>query len=132
MIQFCGLVVGAEMYLPHSIVAIHGLDGYREESWTAKNNVLWLRDLLPSEIPAARILTYGYDANTRGKEQLNNQTLFDHAETLILKLVMFRKKTLVRTVIISEIPSAHRICFRQRTGRLYLWPIVSAESSSNT
>jgi len=75
--------------------SVDGLDDYREESWTAKNGVPWLRDLQPPEILAARILTYGYDANTRGKEQLNNQTLFDHAETLVSKLVMFRKMTLI-------------------------------------
>ncbi|KAF8526569.1 hypothetical protein BU17DRAFT_74115 [Hysterangium stoloniferum] len=45
-----------------SIVAIHGLDGHREASFTAPNGVLWLRDLLPKALPTARILTYGYDA----------------------------------------------------------------------
>jgi hypothetical protein len=48
--------------MPESIVAIHGLDGDREISWM----VLWLRDLLPKEIPYARTLSYGYNANTRG------------------------------------------------------------------
>jgi hypothetical protein len=67
----------------------------------AKNGVLWLRDLLIDEVPPARILTYSYDANTRGKEQLTSQTLYDHAETLIAKLVLFRKKTLVCKVIMS-------------------------------
>ncbi|KAF8530221.1 hypothetical protein BU17DRAFT_59986 [Hysterangium stoloniferum] len=46
------------------IVAIHGLDGDREKSWTADNEKLWLRDFLPQAIPAARILSYGYDAYT--------------------------------------------------------------------
>ena len=89
------------VYSSHSIVAIHGLDGHREDSWTAENGVLWLRDLLIDEVPPARILTYGYDANTRGKEQLTSQTLYDHAETLIAKLVLFRKKTSVCNVIMS-------------------------------
>jgi len=88
-------------HFARSIVAIHGLDGHREESWTtgtADNAVLWLRDLLPTEIPTARILTFGYDANTRGKDQLTTQTLYDHAEALIGRLVLFRQKTAVLTV----------------------------------
>jgi len=76
-----------------SIIAIHGLDGDREKSWTS-GNVLWLRDLLPSEIPNARILTYGYNANTRGT-QLSHQTLTEISETLVSKLVLFRKTSSV-------------------------------------
>jgi len=87
------------MTLSHSIVAIHGLDGHREDSWTIEN-VLWLRDLLPSKIPTARILTYGYDARTRGHVQLSSQTLFDHSETFLAKLALFRQNTDVRKVII--------------------------------
>ncbi|MCJ1426602.1 hypothetical protein MMC29_004505 [Sticta canariensis] len=45
------------------IVAVHGLNGHREKSWTV-NDVNWLRNFLPSDIPNARILTWGYDANT--------------------------------------------------------------------
>ncbi|KAL1634772.1 hypothetical protein SLS56_002174 [Neofusicoccum ribis] len=39
------------------IIAIHGLNGHREKTWTADNGVLWLQELLPAEIPHARILT---------------------------------------------------------------------------
>jgi len=92
---------------PLSIVAIHGLDGHREDSWTAENGVLWLRDLLVDSVPPARILTYGYNANTRGKEQLTSQTLYDHAETFVSKLVLFRKITSVRKVIISLITDTY-------------------------
>jgi len=75
------------------IVAIHGLDGHREESWKAKNGVLWLRDLLPKKIPKARILSYGYDANTRGHEQLSVETLDGHATALVSKLALKREET---------------------------------------
>jgi hypothetical protein len=95
------------VYSSHSIVAIHGLDGHREDSWTAENGVLWLRDLLVDEVPPARILTYGYDANTRGKEQLTSQTLYDHAETFVAKLVLFRNKTSVCNVTMSLITIAY-------------------------
>ncbi|KAH6691976.1 hypothetical protein EV126DRAFT_482154 [Verticillium dahliae] len=46
------------------IVALHGLDGHREKTWTAENGVYWLRDLFPKDLPQARILCYGYDENT--------------------------------------------------------------------
>jgi len=78
-----------------SIVAIHGLDGHRQESWKAKNGVLWLRDLLPKKIPDARILSYGYDANTRGHEQLSVETLDGHAIALVSKLALIREETSV-------------------------------------
>ena len=76
-----------------SIVAIHGLDGDRKESWTTENGTFWLRDFLPGDLPNARILTYGYDSATRGRMQLSNQTLYDHAEDLVNKLVIQRKIT---------------------------------------
>ncbi|CAN9148983.1 unnamed protein product [Alternaria alternata] len=49
------------------IVAVHGLNGHCEKTWTAGNSidsVNWLRDLLPHDLPNARILSWGYDANT--------------------------------------------------------------------
>ncbi|KAF8518532.1 hypothetical protein BU17DRAFT_48526 [Hysterangium stoloniferum] len=84
------------------IVALHGLNGHYELSWThEKSNILWLRDLLPKAIPRARILTYGYDGNTHGRPQLSYQTIYDLSETFIAKLVMFRKatRTLKRPII---------------------------------
>ena len=62
-------------------------------SWTAANGVCWLRDLLPSRVPEARILTYSYDANTRGKEQLSPHSLYTHGQELIRNLNMMRKMT---------------------------------------
>ncbi|KAK7442578.1 hypothetical protein Landi51_09484 [Colletotrichum acutatum] len=47
-----------------SIVFIHGLKGHREKTWTSdKASEPWPKALLPSEIPNARILAYGYDAD---------------------------------------------------------------------
>ncbi|KXH68079.1 hypothetical protein CSAL01_08946 [Colletotrichum salicis] len=46
------------------IVFIHGLKGHREKTWTAeKSSQPWPKALLPSEIPNARVLAYGYDAD---------------------------------------------------------------------
>ncbi|KAF2180982.1 hypothetical protein K469DRAFT_591005, partial [Zopfia rhizophila CBS 207.26] len=51
------------------IVAVHGMnlennDGHTDNTWTDKESgTNWLRDLLPSRIPNARILAYQYNAN---------------------------------------------------------------------
>jgi hypothetical protein len=42
-----------------SVFAIHGLGGDKFRTWT-DNGRLWLRDLLPTQLPEARIFTYGY------------------------------------------------------------------------
>lgn len=73
-----------------SIVAIHGLDGHRDESWTTKSGVMWLKDLLPAQFPTARIITYGYDAATHGTQELSNQTIFGHAQDFLVKFTSIR------------------------------------------
>lgn len=76
-----------------SIVAVHGLNGHREKTWTAKNNILWLRDLLPHQIPNARIFSWGYDANTHSVSAVSTQLVYDHARTLISDLCLKRRLT---------------------------------------
>ena len=49
------------------IVAIHGLNGHREKTWTDSTMRLnWLNDeqCLRKDIPNARILTFGYNSRT--------------------------------------------------------------------
>ncbi|KAI9761617.1 MAG: hypothetical protein M1840_001757 [Geoglossum simile] len=75
------------------IVAVHGLDGHREKTWTADNKVMWLRTLLPLEIPHARIFTYGFDSRTHSSEHLTRQTLFGHSVTLVSALSLCRRRT---------------------------------------
>ncbi|KAA6410089.1 MAG: nb-arc and tpr domain [Lasallia pustulata] len=92
-----GLIVLAEGLDPAlDIVAVHGLNGHHEKTWTT-NNVNWLRDLLPSDIPNARILSWGYDANTHSTSQISGQYLYDHARTLISDLCLKRRLTKTRT-----------------------------------
>jgi hypothetical protein len=74
-----------------SIVAIHGLDGHLKNSWTADNGTFWLRDLLPEKVPHARILTYGYDAYTHGRDQLANESVHDLAKDLLSSLATERR-----------------------------------------
>ncbi|KAF3807774.1 Protein SERAC1, partial [Colletotrichum gloeosporioides] len=46
----------------HSIVAVHGLGGDWEGTWTS-NGRLWLRDFVPSQLPSARVWSFGYDSS---------------------------------------------------------------------
>ena len=47
-----------------SIVFIHGLTGDRESTWTVKGAAAgWPESLLPNDLPQARIILYGYDAD---------------------------------------------------------------------
>ncbi|KAI1382088.1 hypothetical protein F4677DRAFT_14843 [Hypoxylon crocopeplum] len=46
------------------IIAVHGLNEDSVDAWTDPDTgINWLRDLLPKQIPGARVLTYGYDAS---------------------------------------------------------------------
>ncbi|CZR66003.1 uncharacterized protein PAC_15903 [Phialocephala subalpina] len=56
------------------IVAIHGLMGNLRTTWESDDGVLWLRDLLPKDLPRARVFSYGYNAevfNTLGTARWN-------------------------------------------------------------
>ena len=57
----------------------------------ADNGILWLRDLLPEKVPQARILTYGYDAYTRGRDQLADESVHDLAKDLVSSLATERR-----------------------------------------
>ena len=76
-------------------MAVHGLNGHRENTWTANDDggVNWLRDFLPSDIPNARIITWGYDANTHSTSRIGAQHLYDHAKTLVSDLCLKRRVT---------------------------------------
>lgn len=69
------------------------MTGTREETWTYNGN-LWPETLLPKEIPTARILTFGYDADVvnfwlpAGQNRIGN-----HAQNLAQSLANLRDKT---------------------------------------
>ncbi|KFA76937.1 hypothetical protein S40288_10344, partial [Stachybotrys chartarum IBT 40288] len=75
------------------IVAVHGLNGHRQKTWTATNNVHWLRDLLPHDLPRARIMSWGYDANTHDSSRVSCQYLYDYARNLVSDLCLKRQLT---------------------------------------
>ncbi|KAJ3568871.1 hypothetical protein NPX13_g6271 [Xylaria arbuscula] len=45
---------------PVDIIAIHGLNGNADTTWTHENGTMWVRDILPGFIPGCRVYTYGY------------------------------------------------------------------------
>jgi hypothetical protein len=82
-----------------SIVFIHGLNGHRERTWTDDaTSICWPRDFLPAVVPNARILTYGYDADTHSSSPLSVQTIYRHATTFAERLSQERLDNTVRIV----------------------------------
>lgn len=79
-----------------SIVAIHGLNGHSEKTWTAGNDVNWLRKFLPIDVPNARIFSYGYEAKTHAASPVSQLTFPHHAEELVGELCRKRKNAKVR------------------------------------
>ncbi|CAG9955489.1 unnamed protein product [Clonostachys rosea f. rosea IK726] len=75
------------------IIAVHGLNGHREKTWTAANEINWLRDLLPHDLPHSRIIYWGYDANTHNRSRVSCQYLYGHAQTLVSDLCRKRRLT---------------------------------------
>jgi hypothetical protein len=69
-----------------SIVAVHGLGGDLIETWThPKSKAFWLKDFLPKQIPEARIMTFGYNANAAFGQ--STAEVVDHAKSLLVSLL---------------------------------------------
>ncbi|KAF9771509.1 hypothetical protein IL306_010850 [Fusarium sp. DS 682] len=74
------------------ICFVHGLTGNRTSTWTARGqSAPWPKTLLPSELPRACILTYGYDAYVVSKSVASENRLIDHATNLITDLTNDRR-----------------------------------------
>lgn len=76
-----------------SIVFIHGLSGHRERTWTASGeSEPWPKTLLPSKLPNARILTFGYNAYVTSWQGIVSQDrLGSHAWNLLNSLASYRE-----------------------------------------
>jgi len=53
-------------------------------------DVLWLKDLLPSDVPRSRIVTFGYNANV--VKEASRARLVDHAGDLLQWTADIRKQ----------------------------------------
>ncbi|KAF8529510.1 hypothetical protein BU17DRAFT_60307 [Hysterangium stoloniferum] len=110
-----GIKVLVEGISPNiDIVAIHGLDGHREQSWTAENGILWLKDLLPQRLPHARIATYGYDASTGSESSKIEETLYGHAQNFISRLALFRTRTTTTALIYANQCNNSHLSYHKR------------------
>ncbi|VUC28876.1 unnamed protein product [Clonostachys rosea] len=75
------------------ILAVHGLNGHLDKTWTAANGTHWLRDLLPEDIPHSRILLWGYDSRVRGASRVSSLNIEEHAQNLVSDLCLLRETT---------------------------------------
>ncbi|KAJ4326721.1 hypothetical protein N0V84_002837 [Fusarium piperis] len=70
---------------------IHGLSGNRRSTWTAHGRTRpWPKEYLPSMLPGARILTYGYDAYSSRRQDPSVDRLTEHATNLLVDLIAKR------------------------------------------
>lgn len=86
-----------------SIIVIHGLDARSDKTFIAwkvdddrnSGDVNWLSDpdMLPAQMPQARILTYDWNANY--DETASQQTMLDHAD-MLLETMLINRDRLVR------------------------------------
>ncbi|KAJ5170921.1 Cytochrome P450 [Penicillium coprophilum] len=79
----------SEQPIDIDIVAVHGLQGDARRTWTHEaSKVCWLSDLLPNYIKNARVLSWGYNANTNslGGKATSSDRILQHAGTLIEEL----------------------------------------------
>ncbi|OKP07146.1 Protein SERAC1 [Penicillium subrubescens] len=76
------------------IVAIHGLNGHYFQTWATPvsdgREVNWLKDLLPKQIPNARIMSFGYNSAVQMSKSAGDISLF--ADQLLEDLFIRRQR----------------------------------------
>ena len=70
------------------VVAVHGIMGHPFETWKHENGKLWLRDFLATDLPFARIMTFGYDSAVAFSKGVGN--IEDNARFLLNQLSVER------------------------------------------
>jgi hypothetical protein len=78
------------------IIAVHGLGGHYDETWTwnperstNERPCNWLRDLLPNDIPSARIMSFGYDSAVALSTSVGDISIFGEQ---LLQFVRLRRE----------------------------------------
>ncbi|KAL2041461.1 hypothetical protein N7G274_005843 [Stereocaulon virgatum] len=80
------------------IVAIHGLNGDAYETWTHhRSQKLWLRDMLPQDMPGARVYTYSYPSQLLFSR--STATISDYAMKLLAYLNSIRASRERRPIV---------------------------------
>ena len=77
---------GNDEVIKADIVAVHGPFGDSKRTWTSREtNAFWLKDFLPHDVPNARIMTFGYNADAA----FGNTTadIIGHARSLLSSLI---------------------------------------------
>lgn len=78
-------------YVRVSLVFIHGLTGDRERTWKYGDAEPWPATLLPTTLPEARVLTFGYDAYvTDVGGVVSKNRVSHHAMNLVAALATYR------------------------------------------
>jgi hypothetical protein len=71
------------------LIFVHGLNRSGKtthpfDDWTHENGTFWPQELLPDEIPNARIQIFGYNANVENNPNLMSEAVLkDHASSLL-------------------------------------------------
>lgn len=77
------------------IIAIHGLNGDFQRTWSSRNKdgiyVNWLRDLLPADMGNARIMSFAYNSSVQFSKYITD--IFDFADQLLENLVLLRRSS---------------------------------------
>ena len=77
-----------------SIIAVTGLAGHGYGSWKERGgDFMWLRDALPSDMPNARVMTFGYISRLQGSSSFAG--INDYAKFLLAEVKAARKDPLV-------------------------------------
>ena len=114
------------------MIAVHGLHGDREDTWTTNRigddqGRNWLKDLLQKHYPGSRILAFGYDASATRAGILTMGGIREKALQLLDDLIQLRQ---------ASDPVRAMSCPRYRIGlsesaRELIWPNPECLSSTS-
>jgi hypothetical protein len=106
-----------KLTVSHSFVFIHGLNGSPLKTWKT-DETCWPKDLLPANVPSARVMTFGYNSQVVHFWSEPSQNRIDnHADALFAELVAIRDRS--GSVSLGHRSRAdHKILIRYRTSGL--------------